>query len=383
MMQQGQVFGLASTGADGTSLWAYRYRIGGRGGKRVQRGGFASEEDARAALERALEKLRRRNGIGRMPTLAEFVDEYLAQHDASPVTLGKLRFLLDRAVAAFGDCRLDELDPVEMAAWRMTIAPGYRFEATQALRQVLARAVVWGLLDVNPAKQGVENPQRRATEKRPFESWEELEAVAARLRSRLGPMVLFAAATGMRPGEWVALEHRDIDRDARVAFVQRSFSKGRLSYPKTEASRRAVPLQARALAALDELPPASTGSQLLFPAERGGYLDLHNFRNRGWKPAQIAAGIEPFRRIYDLRHTFATFALRAGISAFELSRYMGASLTMIDRHYGHLARDGREHAIRLLDDLNAYSVDVGGRSVDAKTRRSRRHSQRNRPLSRQ
>jgi hypothetical protein len=32
---------------------------------------------------------------------------------------------------------------------------------------------------------------------------------------------------------------------------------------------------------------------------------------------------------------------------------MGASLTMIDRHYGHLARDGREHAIRLLDELGA------------------------------
>jgi hypothetical protein len=32
---------------------------------------------------------------------------------------------------------------------------------------------------------------------------------------------------------------------------------------------------------------------------------------------------------------------------------MGASLTMIDRHYGHLARDGREHAIRLLDELCA------------------------------
>jgi hypothetical protein len=31
---------------------------------------------------------------------------------------------------------------------------------------------------------------------------------------------------------------------------------------------------------------------------------------------------------------------------------MGASLTMIDRHYGHLARDGREHAIRLLDELS-------------------------------
>ena len=32
---------------------------------------------------------------------------------------------------------------------------------------------------------------------------------------------------------------------------------------------------------------------------------------------------------------------------------MGASLTMIDRHYGHLARDGRVHAIRLLDELSA------------------------------
>ncbi len=31
---------------------------------------------------------------------------------------------------------------------------------------------------------------------------------------------------------------------------------------------------------------------------------------------------------------------------------MGASLTMIDRHYGHLARDGREHTIKLLDNLN-------------------------------
>jgi integrase len=330
----------------------------------VQRGGFASEEDARAALERALERLRREGGTGRTVTLGEFVDEYLAQHDASPVTLKKLRFLLTRAVQAFGDYRLDELDPVEIAAWRMTVPPGYRFEATQALRQVLARAVVWRLLAVNPAKQGVDNPQRRRTEKRPFESWEQLDALAARLGARLGAMVVFAAATGMRPGEWVALEQRDIDRAGRVAYVNRTFSKGRLTYPKTEASRRAVPLQARALAALDQLPPSCRTDELLFPAERGGYLDLHNFRNRDWKPAQAAVGIEPFRRIYDLRHTFATFALRAGISTFELSRYMGASLTMIDRHYGHLARDGREHAIRLLDELNAPAVDVRGRWVD-------------------
>jgi hypothetical protein len=67
---------------------------------------------------------------------------------------------------------------------------------------------------------------------------------------------------------------------------------------------------------------------------------------------------------------------------FELSRYMGASLTMIDRHYGHLARDGREHAIRLLDQLNGSAVDAGGRSVDAANGSVRRNRQRKRPLSR-
>jgi len=155
-----------------------------------------------------------------------------------------------------------------------------------------------------------------------------------------------------------------------VTYVHRSFTKGRLKCPKTEASRRAVPLQTIALEAIEAQAPGGQGG-LVFPAERGGYLDLHNFRNREWKPAQVATRIEPVRRIYDLRHTFATFALRAVISTFDLSRYMGASLTMIDRHYGHLARDGREHAIKLLDALNAPGarpVDAGGRPVDSQER---------------
>jgi hypothetical protein len=45
---------------------------------------------------------------------------------------------------------------------------------------------------------------------------------------------------------------------------------------------------------------------------------------------------------------------------------MGASLTRIDRHYGHLARDGREHAIRLLDAASVEeSREAWWTSVDA------------------
>ena len=42
---------------------------------------------------------------------------------------------------------------------------------------------------------------------------------------------------------------------------------------------------------------------------------------------------------YTLRHYFATKALRAGVSIFELARIMGTSVEMIDRTYGHLAPD--------------------------------------------
>ena len=91
----GQVFDLRTTGADGQNLWAYRYRCGGRGSKRVQRGGFASERDASEALGRALGRLRRQRRLSQSLTLAELVDEYLVQHDAEPVTIAKLQWCAD------------------------------------------------------------------------------------------------------------------------------------------------------------------------------------------------------------------------------------------------------------------------------------------------
>jgi hypothetical protein len=127
MVQQGQTIELTRRGAGGERLWAYRYRTGGRDSRRVQRGGFASEQDA---LERELERLRRDRRITRRLTLSELVETYLAQHDVQPVTIDKLRYLLGKATAVFGDRRIGELTSKEIAAWRMNLSPGYRFEAT-------------------------------------------------------------------------------------------------------------------------------------------------------------------------------------------------------------------------------------------------------------
>src|SRR5215210_654228 len=166
MIQQGQVLELKRRSREGELLWAFRYRIAGRGSRRVQRGGFASEQDASDALDRELERIRRERRTPRSLTLAELVETYLAQHDVQPVTISKLRWLLGKAIAVFGDRRVGELTSQEIAEWRMTLSPGYRFEATQALRQVLQRAVAWGMLDINPAKVGVDNPTPRRKEQR-------------------------------------------------------------------------------------------------------------------------------------------------------------------------------------------------------------------------
>ena len=320
----------------------------GRGSERPQIGGFATRAEAEKALRKVLDRLGPGGGRATI-TLAEFVDEYLQMHQAAPVTIAKLRWLLGKAMLVLGEKRLAELSPKDVYAWRLTVPEGHRYEATQALRQVLNRAVAWGLLDYNPAKRGVPNPARRAREKRPFEAWKQLEAVAAELGSVYGPMVIFAAATGLRPSELFGLEQRDVDLAAGVVYVRRAYANGRLKHTKTRLSNRAVPLQAKALEALDRLPASE--NPILFPNARGGRIDFRIFGRKHWKPAQTKVGLEPLRGLYDLRHTYATFALRAGVPVFAVSRFMGSSIAMIDRHYGHLAHDSRDHAVALMDAL--------------------------------
>ena len=150
------------------------------------------------------------------------------------------------------------------------------------------------------------------------------------------PLPDFAAATGLRPEEWAALERRDIDRGSGIVSVRRTVSDGEVvELAKTSASRRQVPVTPRAAAALDRLP-ARLDTPRLFPAPAGGLLNLDNFRRREWSLAVKTSGVATPARIYDLRSTFASNALAAGVTIFELARVMGTSVRMIEKHYGTL-----------------------------------------------
>ena len=103
---------------------------------------------------------------------------------------------------------------------------------------------------------------------------------------------------------------------------------------------------------------------MLFPNGEGGRIDINNFRHRGWTPALAAAGIK-HRRIYDLRHTYATWSLAAGIDVYALARRMGTSLLMIDRTYGHLAAGADDYERELLDAFDSGRSGRNGRYLGA------------------
>ena len=214
----------------------------------------------------------------------------------------------------FGSWTLAELEGAadDVAAWRAGLSDTSRYRKTLAFRQALNAAVRWRYLTVNPVAQAGTNPQPRTDEFLPL-SREQIDVLDAELGAVHGPLVVFAAETGLRTNEWAALERRDVDQAGRAVAVQRRVSDGVVTpYPKTERSRRRVPLTARALDAYRRLP-ARLDTPLVFPAPQGGYLSLDNWRTREWYDALDATGIER-RGPYHLRHTFATKALAAGIS---------------------------------------------------------------------
>jgi hypothetical protein len=132
MVQQGQVVQLTRCGPGAERNGRIATGPAGANPSAFQSGGFASDQNARDALERELERLRRERRTPRSLTLAELVETYLAQHDVQPVTIEKLRYLLSKATAVFGDRKIGELSSQEIAAWRMKLSPGFRFEATRA-----------------------------------------------------------------------------------------------------------------------------------------------------------------------------------------------------------------------------------------------------------
>jgi integrase len=263
-------------------------------------------------------------------TLGEFIDDYLKAHKVGrePTTIRTLHDRLRYARDTFGDTKLSDLERriQEIADWQGTLPERSRYAIVKAFRQALDAAIPWGLMTKNPAKLAGANPKPKRPEIVPF-TLEQVDRLSAELADDdgpgYGPLVVFAAETGLRPSEWIALERRDVLKREGVVLIQRTYAGGRLREYGKMRSRRRVPLTARAMLALEQVLPR-IDTPLLFPGSNG-YLNLHDWRRDDWYPALEAAGL-PKCGPYRLRHTFAANALAAGLGIYELARNMGTSV---------------------------------------------------------
>ena len=211
---------------------------------------------------------------------------------------------------------------------------------------------VWGL-PRNPAAD-VERPRFRVSDDIQAFSPEEVHAlVRAAGSGQDAALYLTAAFTGLRLGELLALQWRDVDFAGEAIRVRRSYNvHGGVGTPKSGKVRSVpmVPDVATALARLSDRESFTGDDDLVFAGEAGGFHDATALGER-YRAALKRAELRQLR-FHDLRHTFGTLAVRrAEVPAVQA--WMGHADIQTTMRYVH-HRDRGDEA-RLLAE--AFRVD--------------------------
>jgi integrase len=210
-------------------------------------------------------------------------------------------------VPTIGGARLDRLTALQVQAlYGRKLEDGLSPRTVEivhaTLHKALKQAVGWMLIPRNVA-DAVTSPRPVGREIKPL-SREQARVLLETVRGNaLEAFYVLAVTTGMRNGELLALQWRDLDLEARTLRVRRSVFNGAVSPPKTAAGKRTVRLSDMAVAALEgHRDAAKQGiSEWVFPSRAGTPLSVHNVHNRTWKPLLLRAGLPPSTRMHDLR----------------------------------------------------------------------------------
>ncbi|MEW6047163.1 MAG: tyrosine-type recombinase/integrase [Bacillota bacterium] len=311
--------------------------------KRVQ---ASSEREARRLLNLfAAEVLRGEYVQPARLTLRQFADRWLRDHvdpRLAPRTAHRYRQVLARACEAMGHYRLEQLKPLHFVEFynglrqegsRKDGKAGRLSEASilyhhRVLSKMFADAVRWGVLAASPLAK-IEPPRARPQQ---APSYDEAQ-VAALLAALDGEplqyrtMVMLALATGLRRGELVGLEWRDVDFAAGTITVQRAacYVPGRGVFtkePKTESSRRTLSVPPSVMGLLKQHRAAQLenrlrvgdlwkGSDRVFCTWDGA--PIHPDTISSWWPDFLRRHGLPHIKFHALRHTSATLLIAQGV----------------------------------------------------------------------
>jgi integrase len=251
-------------------------------------------------------------------------DEYAAQ------TLRGVAPAYKRIVEMFGDFIIAEITPRHISMFFVDLANMGMTKKTisnhkSILNQIFDEAVVNGDIKFNPCLS-VKVTKGASSQKRDSATTSEEEKILQSADVWIFPFI--ALCTGMRKGEILALQWKDIDFDSEIISVTKSiYHVGHKAYvkpPKTESGIRTVPLVNRLKSVLLQ----SKGADDEYVVSGKEPLQEYQFEKK-YRDFQRITGVKA--TAHQIRHSFATLANEAGVegkSAQEVLGHAQLSTTM-------------------------------------------------------
>ena len=313
----------------------------------------------------------------------------------APKTLELYDYLLEHLILpGLGEVALSSLTAARVRVWRADLlkagrpGPSTVAKAYRLLSGMMTTAVIDNVIVRTPCVEkgaGVE----RAPEMR-VATPDQVAAIAAAIDPRYRALVFTAAYAGCRWGELAGLRQKHLDLlhgtlTVSTQIVELKDGTYVVREPKTAAGRRVVHLPAALIEELEAhvvqfVRPGREG--FVFTTSRGEVLRQSNFRNRHWRPAVAAAGIEGLR-FHDLRHVAGTLATVSGATIREVQGRLGHASPAAAYRYQHVLDDRDAEIARRLDTVFRASasalsevvapvaVSVGGRRAVRSRRKQR------------
>ena len=262
-------------------------------------------------------------------TVGYYTDVFLdiIRKQNKPRTLKQYTGIAKTIVDQFGSRQISDVKVSDVKGWLADLLAEKTGKTVRnymiVFRNIFQEAIFDEVIDKNPFTY-VRTPRKEKSDFRPFTK-EEVTQLLDNAQGWFKNMVAVLAYTGMRTGEILALKWSDIDFENGEIHVQRAMSEFGIGDTKTVNSKRYIPVFESLKPYLyDQQKITAQHSEFVFLNQyKLPYRDTMVISSNLWRPLLEKCELET-RRLYDLRHTFATNMLSSGqFPAMQISRWMG------------------------------------------------------------
>ncbi len=327
--------------------WEIDYRIGGV----RQRKQFTFKENAKKFLRLIEDKIdKHRAGIQSIEPVSfgEFTGLFLENHfkTKSKSYQRSAKISLGLFLRFFGnDTLLTEISPQHIVAYRNKrtndgVSNKTILNELGLLHMVFKKAIDNDFLEENPCSN-IEKPRNIVRNERTIWSDEEFSFAMRHLGTEMQKALLILINTGMRLGELFQLDKADIHFENRIVAVKSKEGRTTKNY-----QGRFVPLVDTLVPLLNQIP---AGKIMLFSQEWFRHKFEEFKRETGFP-----------RVAHELRHTFISHALKAGIDKRTVQEWVGQKTPGVIERYTHVVPETNSQWLRLANK----ALNLGGEFVN-------------------